>query len=135
MEIDEESVEYLEMQEDLAGYSNPYENYCRLQQTAVFIQNDGRITEDWMEEHKKHILKYFEIFPRLSEVNEEIEDSTFRKKAKEAETLLLCLVDSIQKSGTFNVKFYRMLNENMVYLSETMFSDDELAQCMEMLKF
>lgn len=129
MEVDE----YTHLQEDSMEYADPLQNYCRLKTTAVFLQTGGRVTEDWMEEHKKHILKYFEMFPRFSMINEEIEDQEFRTKAKNTETLLCYLVDSIQKTNTFNTVHYRMLNEHMIYLCETIFSEDELSECMSML--
>lgn len=129
MEVDE----YSHLQEDTMEYSDPLQNYCRLKTTAVFLQTGGRVTEDWMEEHKKHIMKYFDMFPRFGEINEDITDHEFRKKAKETETLLCYLVDSIQKTRTFNTNVYRMLNEHMIYLCETIFSEDELNECMQML--
>jgi len=114
-------------------YSNPYENYCRLKRTVTFITNGGRVTEEWMEEHRRHILKYHEIFPNFSQTNQEIEDPEFRKTAHEAETLLANLVQSIRVNRFFNVKFYLMLNQHMIKLCEYIFTEDELEFCMSKL--
>lgn len=114
-------------------YSDPYENYCRLKRTVTFLANGGRVTEDWMEEHKRHILKYREIFPDISETNVEIGDPEFRKTAQESEVLLQNLIRTIQTSRFFSVKFYLMLNEHLIKLTEHLFTQDELDFCMSKL--
>lgn len=111
-------------------YSDRYENYCRLKRTATFLSNGGNVTEDWVEEHKLHILKYSEIFSNISKVNEEITDATFRNIAKESATLLENLLQSLKTRNTFNIKFYMMLNQHMAKLCEYIFTEDELEFCM-----
>ena len=119
--------------EDKDIYSDPYENYCRLKRTVTFLTNGGKVTEDWMEEHTGHIMKYNEIFPQFSKTNLEVQDRKFRKKAEEAEVLLSNLVESIDNNRFLNVKFYLMLNEHMVTLTEYLFTEEELEFCMSKL--
>ena len=123
----------MEDSEEEDEYSNVYENYCRLERTVTFLTNGGRVTEEWMEEHRLHILKYHEMFPNFSETNQEISDPEFRKTAREAETLLTNLVQSIRTNRFFNVKFYLMLNQHMIKLCQFIFTEDELEMCMSKL--
>ncbi len=118
---------------DEEQYSNPYENFCRLKRTVTFLQNNGRVTEDWLEEHKTHILKYYEMFPNFSQTNPEVADPEFRKIAAESEVLLRNLVQSVHSTRMFNLKFYLMLNEHMIKMCEFIFTQDELDFCMSKL--
>jgi hypothetical protein len=123
----------MEDDEDTDVYSDPYENYCLLERTVRFLQGGGRVTEEWMEEHRRHILKYHEMFPNFSQVNEEIRDPTFRKNAEECEVLLGNLIQNIQANRFFNTKFYLMLNQRMIALCQHIFTEDELEFCMSKL--
>lgn len=114
-------------------YSDKIENYCRLQKTVTFLTNGGRVTEEWMEEHRRHILKYREWIPNFAEINEDVDDPEFRKTAQETEVLLTNLVQSIRVNRFFNVRFYLMLNQHMIKLCEHFFTDDELELCMSKL--
>ena len=114
-------------------YSDVYENYCLLQRTVTFLTNGGRVTEEWMEEHRRHILKYREVFPDFSQTNMEIKDPGFRKLAQETEVLLSNLIKSIEMNRFFNVKFYLMLNQHMIKMCEFVFTEDELDFCMSKL--
>lgn len=119
--------------EEVDMYADKYENYCRLQRTVTFLTNGGRVTEDWMEEHRLHILKYHEMFPNFSQTNEDIRDPEFRKTAQETEVLMNNLVQSVQTNRFFSIKFYLMLNQHMIKLSEYFFTEDELDLCMSKL--
>jgi hypothetical protein len=123
----------MEEDDEVDVYGDPYENYCRLQRTVTFLANGGRVTEDWMEEHRLHILKYNDMFPNISKTNVEIRDPEFRKIAQEAEVLLNNLVQGIQVNRFFSVKFYLMLNQHLIKLSEYFFTQDELDLCMSKL--
>jgi len=125
-----ESVTMEDDEEEIDIYSDVYENYCRLQRTVTFLTNGGRVTEEWMEEHRLHILKYNEMFPNFSQTNLEIKDSEFRKTAQNAEVLLTNLVQSISTNRFFNVRFYLMLNQHMIKLCQHIFTEDELELCM-----
>ncbi len=123
----------MEDDEDTDVYSDPYENYCLLERTVKFLQSGGRVTEEWMEEHRRHILKYYEMFPNFSQVNQEVTDPTFRKTAQDCEVLLGNLIQSIRINRFFNVKFYLMLNQHMIKLCQYIFTEDELEFCMSKL--
>jgi hypothetical protein len=125
-----ESVTMEDDEEEIDIYSDVYENYCRLQRTVTFQTNGGRVTEEWMEEHRLHILKYNEMFPNFSQTNLEIRDPEFRKTAQNAEVLLTNLVQSISTNRFFNVRFYLMLNQHMIKLCQHIFTEDELELCM-----
>jgi hypothetical protein len=123
----------MEDEEEPDLYSDKYENYCRLQRTVTFLTNGGRVTEEWMEEHRLHILKYREIISDYTHVNDDIKDPDFRKTAQETEVLLSNLVQSISVNRFFNVRFYIMLNQHMLKLCEYFFSEEELELCMSKL--
>lgn len=123
----------MEDDEETDLYSDKYENYCRLQRTVTFLTNGGRVTEEWMEEHRLHILKYREIITDYTHVNDDIKDPDFRKTAQETEVLLSNLVQSISVNRFFNVRFYMMLNQHMLKLCEYFFSEEELELCMSKL--
>lgn len=123
----------MEQREEEDIYSDPYENYCRVQRTVTFLKNGGRVTEEWMEEHRLHILEYYSRFPEISQINLEIKDRTFRQLAEEAEVLLGNLIQSIRANRFFNVKFYLMLNEHMLKITEFFFTEEELDFCMSKL--
>jgi hypothetical protein len=125
-----ESVTMEDDEEEIDIYSDVYENYCRLQRTVTFLTNGGRVTEEWMEEHRLHILKNNEMFPNFSKTNLEIRDPEFRKTAQNAEVLLTNLVQSISTNRFFNVRFYLMLNQHMIKLCQHIFTEDELELCM-----
>lgn len=128
-ECDETSDDsIMEDEEDI--YSDKYENYRRLQRTVTFLTNGGRVTEEWMEEHRRHILKYREIISNYAEVNMDIEDTDFRKLAHETEVLITNLVESIRANRFFNVKFYLMFTQHMIKLCGSFFTEDELELCM-----
>lgn len=119
--------------EDEDIYSDPYENYCRIKRTVTFLTNGGKVTEDWMEEHTGHIMKYNEIFPQFSQTNLEVTDKIFRTMAYETEGLLSNLVENINHNRFFDVKLYLMLNKHMLNLTEYLFTEDELEFCMSKL--
>jgi hypothetical protein len=108
-------------------YDDPHENYCRLQRTVKYLQAGGRITEDWIEEHKRHVRKYSEIFWNMSEFHPEITDPTFRQKAKEVEVLLEYL------RITFDVRGYFQLNQDLARMTEILMDEDDLLECMNKL--
>lgn len=129
-----QTLESVTMEDDEEDqYSDVYENYCRLQRTVTFLTNGGRVTEEWMEEHRLHILKYHEMFPNFSQTNQEIRDPDFRKTAQEAEVLLANLIQSIRVNRFFIVRFYLMLNQHMIKLCQHIFTEDELELCMSKL--
>lgn len=109
------------------------ENYLRLVTTSKYIEEGGRITEDWMEEHKKLILQYREIFPNIALVNQEMMDSSFRKLCNDTETLLAYLVNTIKTDKTFNVKLYKSLNDHIIKICSTIMDMNDITSLMNML--
>jgi len=130
-----ESIEYRMMEvsmeeEDTDVYSSPYDNYLRLLTAIKDIESGARLTEDWFEEHKQHILKYRDTFPNFRKVNEEMDDPDFRKKADETETILSNLVSEVKSRSTFTVKLYHLLNKRMKELCELIWGEDELLEML-----
>lgn len=113
-----------------------FANYCRLINAINFIEEENRITEDWMEEQKKFISQIREGFSMgFHNVNSEIKDRQFRTTAQETETILNSLITSIQYDKTFKVsqfhsllvrilKLFKIVNQ---HYSET----DELSEFLE----
>lgn len=117
-------------EEDTDLYSSPYDNYLRLLKTIETIENKFRLTEDWYEEHKQHILKYRDEFINLKYVNQDIEDKLFRQKAEEAELLLSSLVNEIHTTKKFTIKLYLLLNKRLKDLCELIWGEEELLNMM-----
>lgn len=103
-------------------------NYQVFITTIEFIQNGGKITEDWVEENKKLIRQWREWIPDFNVINPEVEDSTFRKTCQHAETLISYLCAS-----GFDVKVYLMLLQTLKKLCDMLYADDELDSMMEMM--
>lgn len=103
-----------------------YQNYLRLCETIRHIEKGGAITEDWMEEEKSRIGLYSDVFPSLSKVNEDIEDSEFRTRAREAEAMMVYLLDEIRRTRTFNVQVYLMLCKHLKRMIDITQEEDDL---------
>jgi hypothetical protein len=116
--------------EDTDVFSSPSENYLRLLNTIEQLESGARLTEDWYEEHKQCILKYRDVFPNFTKVNEEMTDSTFRKKAIETETILSSLVHEIYSTKLFTARTYLLLNKRMKELCEIIWGEDELLEML-----
>jgi hypothetical protein len=114
--------------------SQKHANYCVLLRTVEFAKNNGRITEDWMEEHKSLIMQYREWIADYSRVNEEIQEASFRKTCYDTETLISCLVSSIKATGSFDPKIYIMLVKHLIKICDATFAEDDLNACLEMMK-
>jgi hypothetical protein len=117
-------------EEDMDMHSSPYDNYLRLISVIQLIESGARVTEDWVEEHKQHILKYRDAFPNFRKVNEEMDDSDFRRKADETEVILSNLVHEVITRKTFTVKLYLLLNKRMKELCEIIWGEDELSDML-----
>jgi hypothetical protein len=108
-------------------YSDPHENYCRLQRTVKYLQAGGRITEDWVEEHRYHVRKYCDMFGYMSVVHPEITDPMFRQKARNVEKMLQDL------KITFDLGGYYQLNQDLIDMTNILMSEDDLLECMNKL--
>lgn len=117
-------------EEDTDMYSSPHENYLRLLTTIKEIESGTRLSEDWFEEHKHHILKYRDVFPDFHRINEDLQDKTFRTKANETETILSNLINEVEIYKTFTPKLYLLLNKHMKQLCEIIWGEDELLEML-----
>jgi hypothetical protein len=112
-----------------------YTNYTQLVKTIEFLDKNGRITEDWVVEHTKRILQYREWLPNFGVINDDVDDPTFRYKCEETEEMMRFNCESIRLHRTFDLRVYYGMLTNMKYICDTVFSEDELIQCMELLTF
>ncbi len=110
-----------------------HKNFLKILETNQYLDGNGRVTEDWVEEHKKLILQYREWIPDYSRINEEIEGPAFRKICSQTETLLSQLYHSIVTTGTFNVRVYHIFIRHMKQILDEVFTDDQMAELLSML--
>ena len=123
------------MDEELSD-TQKYSNYCRLLETIQFIENGGRITEDWME-HNKHVIhEYHNAFSDgFRELNLEIKDKEFRTLAEQADVLMNSLLTTIQYEKTFKVGHYHLLLQRLQRMAKIVIEyhdeGDELSAFMQ----
>ena len=109
-------------------------NYKEIVETINYIKSqEFRLTEDWLEEHKRRILIYRDWFPNYNLVDPEVEDETFRRKCQETETLMAHLADCVMRKTVFSVKFYLLLLEHMKWLIDQEEQDDQMVEMMASL--
>jgi hypothetical protein len=114
-------------------------NYCRLIETIGFIEKNGRITEDWMEEQKKFIKDIREYFYQgIQTLNPEIKEKEFRTIANESEILLNSLLTCIYFDNTFKIGHYHNLLKRLlrmfVITYEQTSETDELTDFMQKMR-
>lgn len=110
-------------------------NYCRLLSAIEHIENEKRITEDWMEEQKRFVLEMYYVFDcGFENCNPEITDKEFKRMAKEADTILSNLITSINYEKTFKVKQYHSLLTRIVKMITLINSSDDLCDFMQRMK-
>lgn len=110
-----------------------HQNYCRIVRTIDFLQNGGRITEDWMIEHIEYIKLYRSWIPDFSSINEEREDREFRKCCQETETIMQYVYRTVHTSDYFDTKVYLLLVQHMKKICDMIMDEDDLERCMKML--
>ena len=120
--------------EDLSD-EKKFANYCRLLETIEFIESGGRITEDWMELQKEHILEMQNFFTQgFKNLNPEIKSEEFRSAAKEADTLMNSLLKTIYYDRTFEVRHYNILLNKLLIMFKVCITyhgdEDELTEFM-----
>jgi hypothetical protein len=115
-----------------SGYSDTekYQNYMQIVNIVKFFENNGHITEDWMEENKWIIERWRDWIDDYSVINAEVTDLTFRKACSDAETLLSYLIKSIRTTKTFDVKIYHILVTKIKYICDTLFTEEEMEDLM-----
>ena len=113
-----------------------FANYCRLINAINYIEEENRITEDWMEDQKKFIEDICEGFSMgIENVNNEIKDIEFRTTAREAAIILNSLITSIQYDKTFKVSQFHSLLVRILKLFKIVnkhyAETDELSEFMQ----
>jgi hypothetical protein len=108
-----------------------HKNYLEITESIGHLKNGSRITEDWIEENKRMILKWRDWVENYAIVNPEVNDLEFRKKCSNIEVLLQHLCSTIKYTGTFDVKVYAILLDNMKGICEYLFTDQEIEDLME----
>lgn len=89
-------------------------HYRILVETIEFLLKERRITEDWMEKHKRIIITYDETFPYgFDNINQEIDNPEFRKLALTATIAMNSLIESINCHKTFNIKQYLTFSQTI----------------------
>lgn len=111
-------------------------HYTTLLDTVRHYETRQRITEDWMEEHKKMILRIREYYSNISLANLDIQDRQFRALADDTELILSHLVHEIQTEKTFTVDMYYKMCRNLKKLVEIAWQVDDLSDLLNnSLKF
>lgn len=108
------------------------ENYVNLLRNISTIVNK-RITEDWVEEQKKYILEYHDMFPDFSLLHLEITDNTFRTACDRAEILMNSLLESLLEEGIFSLETYSQFLHNFMQIASIWISEEEMNECMKKL--
>jgi hypothetical protein len=121
-----------ETMDSYSGYSDTekYQNYIQIVNTLKFFENNGHITEDWMEEHKWVIERWRDWINDYSEVNTDVTEKSFRKACSDIETLISYLIKSIRATKTFDTKVYYILLTKMKYICDNLFEAEELEMLM-----
>jgi hypothetical protein len=119
----------------ITGYSDEekYYNYVEIVKTLEFIENNGRITEDWMEHNKWIIQKWRDMIDDYSRLNPEITSKYFRKDCTETEVLIQYLMSSIRSTKTFDIKVYVILLKKMKSMCDNVYDDQEMNNLMNTL--
>jgi len=86
-------------------YSDPYHNYERIEQTLKDLTEGEILTEEWMEEHKRHIEKYAEVIPQFR-LSEQMSDERYQKLVEQLEWNLDQVVDGILRYDKIELNLY-----------------------------
>ena len=113
--------------------SEKYKNYLEIANGIRYIENGGRITEDWMEESKLVIAKWRSWISDFSTVNPDREDKEFRDAATQCEVAMTYLCKEIAENSYVDVNMYANLLISMKKMCDCIFSDDELDDLMKMM--
>lgn len=111
-------------------------NYNMLMDALDHHTNNKRITEDWMEEHKKFIMLIRHTYDNFALANTDIQERQFRALAEDTELILSHLAYEIQTDKTFTVSVYFNLCRNIKRMYEITSEVDDLSELMNgSLKF
>jgi hypothetical protein len=109
---------------------DPSENYRMLVETINFLENRGRVTEDWVEHHKKVIARYRDAFPNFEDTNPEVDNSYFRDMAKQAEILITFLMREICLKNGIHLREYLLFCKTIRTMCEFLFDEEDLASML-----
>lgn len=110
-----------------------YEHYLLMVAAIKLLKTKQEITPEWMELHKKQIIKIRETIPNFNELNEDIRTATFRKNLQDADTILNYMIKTINTSGTFDTKMYLIFNQKVLATVQELFSEKELEEMLNSL--
>ena len=105
-----------------------YQHWLQVFNAIKFIENGERITEDWMEDQKYHILRWRDWFSNFSNINPEIEDPTFRLRCVYAEGIMQQLVVMIRETKTFDPSVYLLLLKSIEYIRASVTNVDDITE-------
>ena len=103
-----------------------YDNYMRVLTTINFLEQNQRITEDWMESNKARIELYREWSIDYSSIHDEIDDKSFRSVASKTEYILQLLCEQIRDTKTFDPRLFLQLNYGLKVMIESVLQNNEL---------
>jgi len=107
-----------------------YDNYMRVLTTIKFLEENQRITEDWMESNKARIELYREWSIDYSDIHDEIDEKSFRSVASKTEYILQILCKQIRDTKTFDPRLFLQLNYGLKVMIESVLQNDELASVL-----
>ena len=110
-----------------------YEHWLQVFNAIQFIENGGRITEDWMEDQKYQILRWRDWFPDFSNINPEIEDSAFRVRCSYTEEIMRQLLYMIKETKTFDPSVYLILLKSIEYIRSSVTTIDDISEWIGMM--
>lgn len=117
-----------ESEEEMFTDEQKTAHWLQVYNAIKFLENDGRITEDWMEDQKYHILRWRDWIPNFSTLNQEVEDPTFRAKCAYAEQIMTHLVESITQTKTFDPSIYLVLLKSIEYIRSSITNVDDITE-------
>lgn len=100
-------------------------NYLELVAAIQYLDRNGRLTEDWLEDSRRLIRKYRIWWPNMRFINEEILELNFRKICGEAEVLLAELMRGVHANDFVNVKLYAMFLKKLKTIIDRVIPDDQ----------
>lgn len=114
--------------EDIFTEEQKMEHWLQVYTAMQFLEKDGRITEDWMEDQKEHILRWRDWIPNFSTLNPDVEDSVFRSRCAYAEEMMRQLVIMIRETKTFDPSVYLLLLKSIEYIRASITTVDDISE-------
>lgn len=123
----------MEVEEEISD-AQRHQNYLELLKAIEYLENGGRVTEDWTEDSKQYIRKWRQWIPDFNVVNDEREDGEFRKVCSETETIMKYLHATLDRTGYVDPKLYLLLLQHMKKILDMLESDEEFAELLSSMK-